>query len=203
MRNYSSKSDYSDEEIIAILKSNQKREVDGMVAYMLKSFRGIVVSIVPNSSDDWEADLNTVLNDSIIALVEMIQKGLYQPKKGKLSTVFYSIAKNKSLNIIRKRKKDKEREEEYALDYSKDKNAENEGEKKLLREENKQLMVNAIKKLDEKCLNILMDFWLEDGIKLKDIAKELKKSEDAIKQKHRRCLKQLKKLFKGKLEDYL
>jgi RNA polymerase sigma factor (sigma-70 family) len=61
-------------------------------------------------------------------------------------------------------------------------------------EENRKKMRDAILRLDKPCQKVLFDYWWE-GKSLKEIAEELGKSHDAAKQKHHRCLEQLRKLL--------
>ncbi len=161
--------DTPDAVIVKKIREGSPKEERDVAAYLLGSFRGMVHSIVIRPGFGSEEDAQDVLNDAVSDLITRMKEGDFVLINTKLSTFFYSIAKNKWLNILRKRSKI------ITLIDLPETEAKTAGENGLLDEilakEQAFLVHNALKHLDDACFGLLYRYWIMD-MKLVDIADE-------------------------------
>lgn len=183
---------HSDLNIIDRIKRGTVKDQHEVAQHFLKSFRGIVHSIVVKPGLGSHEDLQDILNDAVTDLILYIRSDKFEPSETKLSTFFYAIAKNKWLNVIRQRSR-----EPHFTDIPEAMQSESHQpilDELISVEEKKEVKV-ALERLDQSCFDLLYKYWIQD-MKLKDIAAELNVSEEVVKKRHERCRKKLKLYLK-------
>lgn len=179
---------HTDLNIIDRIKRGSVKDQHEVAQHLLKSFRGIVHSIVVKPGLGSHEDLQDILNDAVTDLILYVRSDKFEPSETKLSTFFYAIAKNKWLNVIRQRSR-----EPHFIDIPEA--LQSKSYRPILddlisSEEKKEVKV-ALERLDQSCFNLLYKYWIQD-MKLKDIAAELDVSEEVVKKRHERCRKKLR-----------
>lgn len=182
-----------DDEIVFMLTSASKKTEEEAVKLLLDSFQPVVLQIAGKLSLNRHSavDTDSILHDAVMALVEKVKSGGFDPQKGNLTGLFTGIATN-----LVKQNLDKE--------YSRRKNEQKFAETDLfqedheyaLLEENIERMERAIAKLNSKEQNLLIAYWYKDE-PLKAIADKAGKTAEAIRQYHKRTLDKLRTYFKN------
>lgn len=191
---------HSDEDILRELLSGDRQRGEAVSRYLHQQYRGLVANLVQTGGGNINEDVDDVLDTAATALVLHVRNGTYQPGKAGLSTYFYGIARNTLRNRMRERNARKELlmgelpAELPALTL-------NDVEKRLNSKEVGEKVAAAIRQLDDTCQQVLMQYWLE-GKSMREIAEALEKSEDAVKQRNHRCMKQLREILKYDFENW-
>jgi RNA polymerase sigma factor (sigma-70 family) len=186
----------TDEEVIRRLRSSNRRLVEDATAFLLEQHEPMIHALVRQKGGDNDEDVNPVLHDAVIALVQKVKSGEFDNGRTKLSTYLYAIARNTLNNQLRKRHFETQKLQEHfpLLSF-------NDVEKTMEDKEKKEKIAAAILKLDKPCQKVLFDYWWE-GKSLKEIADEMGKSQDAVKQRHHRCIQRLRDLLENDLKDW-
>ncbi|MBV6428501.1 MAG: hypothetical protein KIPDCIKN_03036 [Haliscomenobacter sp.] len=142
-----------------------------------------------------EHDLQTVLHDAALELLEVIRRGGFDPKRGGLDGLFFVIARNLWLDEIRRRypKMRRETELDENLFYH-NHHSLSPTEMNLINEEDRDRIKKALQQLDPECRELFKKKFF-DGETLRTIAENANSTEDALKQKHKRCKEKLKYLL--------
>ena len=181
--------DNADIAIIKRIRQGSDRDEHEVAQHLLQSFRGMVYAIVMKPGYGNAQDVQDILHDAVSDLILYVRSDKFEANDAKLSTFFYAIARNKWLNVLRKRSKD------ITLDEIPDQMQSRSGQPEILedliRSEERLQVREALKNIDDSCFSILYKYWILD-LKLKDIAKELDISEAVAKKRHERCRKKLK-----------
>lgn len=189
------------EKLVQQLNNGNERAVNEAAVAIRNAAREMVQKVVRLGNGSAE-DVNTVLNDTVTDLITILQKERYEPEKAKLTTLIYSIAKNKWLTILRLRHppsvdRASTELEKHATDPWK-----NPIELHLFSKEERRLVRQAILQLEAEDRILIEKKYLE-GVSLRIIADQLGISEQAVKKRHERCKKKMRQ-FLGKdprLED--
>ena len=185
---------HSDEDIILKIKRGTSKDEHEVVAFLMQSYRGLVHSIVLRPGLGSSEDAQDILNDAISDLLNQVRSETFELHNTRLSTFFYALAKNRWLNVLRKRSRQLifTNVEESELNNGKESEEALTG---LIADEQKNAVHKALRKLENPCFTILYNYWIKD-MKLRDIAVELGVTEEAVKKRHERCRKKLKALLR-------
>ena len=193
-------SSLTDTEIVDYLKSGNQRRVNALTAQLLIQWRGIVVNLVMQYQGDLSLDVAPVLDLALAHFIRNVQSDIYQLNRSAATTYFHSIVRHNLLNRLRRDRAWHARhgnlDELSDLSPSTDEDT----NRLLESEENRKKILGAILKLDKSCQKVLRDYWWGNK-SLKEIAESLDSSWDATKQKHHRCLAQLRKLLDNRPDE--
>lgn len=183
-----------DERLIQQIRSGDPKQLDAAVAVLFAQNRASVAKIVRWGKGS-DSDVQMILHDTIVDLIQLIQNGSYNPALAKINTLFFKIAKNKWLDEIDNRNRYHHRKtalhEKHVLSTTP---LHNPSEEKLIKQEEKEAIVEALAQLGPPCRQLFQMKYLQ-GIPLKTIAETLNESENAIKKRHERCKKKLRKIM--------
>ena len=176
------------------LNSGNERTVNEAAFALREQYKDLVALIVKFRNGTNE-DLNTVLNDTVHSIIEILKKGGYEKEKANLTTLFYSIAKNKWLTTLKDRRSNgKLNRMVRSLSDGSGDPWKNPIELNLFSQEEKERIRWAIRQLKEED-RLLIERKYLDGIPLIVIAEQLGISENAVKKRHERCKRKLKEIF--------
>lgn len=184
----------SDDILIQKIQSVQERELNAAVAELLEQNRNRIAKIIRigGGTDD---DIEMILNDAVLELIAKVQNGSFDPSKAKLSTLLFTIAKNKWLDELKRRYQTNKHE--TTLDESlasPNHTPLNPIEEEIFTLEEREKIARALEQLDATCRE-LFQMKYREGVSLREIAKKLGVKEDAIKKRHERCKEKLKQIF--------
>ncbi len=188
---------FSDDEIIAKLCSKDPNEQKKILLYLDKHWKPMAYSIVVNLGGGDESQAEGAYDEAIIALIRLVCKEKkYDPKKSRLSTLFFSILRRKWWKFWR----DKIRREQKAKDTEAG-HSHNPGpsaEEEMIRREERKAAADILENgMDEICRKIIKGY-LVDGKSLKIISEELGLSYDATKKRSERCKKKFREQWKNR-----
>ena len=183
-----------DKKLIQKILSGDEGQLTAVIASLCEQVWNRVARVVRNGNGQKE-DVQTILDDALIDLIKKVKDGSYDPSIASLSTLLYSIAKNKWLDILKRRYRTNRRETALNEDYSSlNSTKKNTIEEWIFSQEEKERIVQALKQLGAPCRE-LFELHYEAGMSLRTIAERLNISEDAVKQRHKRCKEKLRKIF--------
>jgi len=183
-----------DEHLIRQITSEEEHLINSATAVLCKRGWYVVAKFV-RMGGGTDEDVQSILNDSIIALINIIQKGAYDPEKAKWSTLLRGIAQKKWMDELKSRYQRKNRFTTIDENTSSSiHNEQNPIEEYMFSKEEREKIVWALKQLDPACRELFQMKYMQ-GISLRIIAKKLNISEDAVKKRHERCKKKLRSLF--------
>ena len=163
-----------------------RQDVKGSYAVLYRDYYGMVKHMVINNSGTVE-DSSDIFQDTVIALFEMINRKDFRLKSA-LSTLIYSIARNRWLNKIRELeaiKKFKDFEKHIAIEDEYNP----EIDEKVIR------MQHAVEAMGDPCKSILISFYFLRK-KMQEIADDLNyESHNHAKSQKYKCLQRLKKMM--------
>lgn len=191
---------FTDEDILRGLLSGNRQEEEAASRYLHQLYRGMVIKLVQVSGGNAGDDVEDVLDTAIAVLVQHVRNGTYQSEKSGLQTYFYGIARNTQHNRLRERRS---RKEIYVEELPQDQSllTLNDVEKRMNTKDAHEKVAAAIQELDPICQQVLIQYWLEEK-SMRGIAKGIGMSEDAVKQRNRRCMKKLRGLLKNDFENW-
>lgn len=145
-----------------------------------------------------EADAADTIQETILVFLNLIESGKYR-EEASIKSVLYGINRNLWLTTLRKRKSRENRhgiyeKEQVQVDYD--------VSKSLAEIEGYQLIMALFEKLGEKCKRILTLFYYEN-FSMKEIAEaEEFSSEQVVRNKKFKCMKQLTDQLEGNRNLY-
>lgn len=180
-------SEYSDQELIESLASNDRLKNNQVLKYIYgKYFKMIEQLILKNSGTPEQAA--DIFQDGLIVLYNKAKDPEFELKSA-LSTYLYAICRNLWLKKLRT--KDREIALEDSMLYIADEQASNVAE--LIRTERGDIIADLIDKMGEDCKNILRYFYFEK-LRMKEIMQKMNISSEAVaKNKKSNCMKTLRK----------
>jgi RNA polymerase sigma factor (sigma-70 family) len=177
--------------LLQLLQQKEDRNKKKAFQYLRRSSKKLVYHIVlKNGGSELEAE--NVFEETVEEVFQKILTKEYDQKKASLVTFVSAVAKNKWLYKSRSNNNRRKQERRF-LELQQDNTGRNLNETDFT-EEQFQKMVHALQSLGEPCLSIISQYYLK-GKKLKDVAKELGITEDAVKQRRKRCIEKLKIKF--------
>lgn len=187
----SPKKQYVDQEIINMIRSGGK-DFEMASNHLFQAHLGYISKISQKLNLPLELTKDAY-TDAIVKLIRQIKQGSFQ-QKSKISSYFYSIFHNTSVDYLRKHTSNKIIKADQELhEFS---TVESDLLKQLeTKDDFKHLMVK-INQLGDSCRKILMD-WGYYGYSMEEIAERnhLSNAKSATSMKYK-CLQQLKKIVK-------
>ena len=184
----------SNEEIstpISAIRAGDERGIDKI--YLL--YKPLFISWAAPRFSLSEAELTDCWQDSIIAFYEQVASGKLQTLDVALKTYLFAIGRNKMLHLLRSKKAEIKREQDFAKTYSLDEN-QSQGYTDLedIKEEQEKILQKAMKSLSERNRAVLINRYY-DGLSLEKIQeKEGYNSINAVSATISRAIAILKKI---------
>jgi RNA polymerase sigma factor (sigma-70 family) len=179
---------YTDTELLAAIKS--PISIDGAIKFMYREYYGLLkIYTCQNSGTD--EDAQDIFQEVLVAFINLAQKDKFRGESS-IKTFLYSLNRNIWLNELKKRGRAERRD----TIFEKEKDtvmvdvsyfiAQAEMQKQIL---------TVVEELGETCKKILLAFYYEN-LSMKDILTTLDyESEQAVRNKKCKCLKQLEQLL--------
>ncbi len=185
----------ADEAIIRMLLSGDPGVADKALAELIGRNMDRVEMIVWIGGRHDAHDALSIAHDAAMDLLSLVREGKFDPEKGELDALYYRIARNKWLDELdhRLRRGKYETVFDENLTYTHPKPF-SPVEDQLFWEERKALVHKALLEMGPTCFDLFFRIYFE-GMKLKQLTIELNASEDALKQRHKRCKEKMKKLI--------
>jgi RNA polymerase sigma factor (sigma-70 family) len=188
----------SDDDIVQGLLDGGPAE-DAALRWMYKNLFPMVLRHISTNSGDAD-DAKDVFQDALFVFAEHVKRGRFQ-RRSSIATFLMAIVRNAWHNRLRRRgySEGYVAEMKHVLDAAHEP-APDVPDPGAVEQELAQLVQSLIGQLGEKCREILrLRFW--DGFKMEHIATVLAyKNGQIAKNKHFRCLEELRALLSGNLE---
>lgn len=180
--------------LVGLLSMDSPTQLEKATQYLRLRVHPTVHKIVRIGGGQ-KTDMETVLNDTVMDLIEMIRQGKIDSERAKLDSLIYAIVRNKWMDELKKRYQSQARRQEYAAELERrDTSTVAPVEQLLFSREERQRIVKALQQLKPDDRQLIEWKYLQ-GISLRIIAQRLGISEAAVKQRHLRCKQTLKKLL--------
>lgn len=180
--------------LIEEIRTGEPRHFNAAIHQLYEQNRARVAKIV-RIGGGTEEDVQMILNDAVLVLLRKVQTGDFDPGRAKLSTLLFTIAKFKWLDELKRRYSTNESQVKLNEGVARPQpNLENPIESGIFSQEERQKIRHALQQLDPGCRKLFELKYLQ-GISLRVLAENFGISEDAMKQRHRRCKQRLKRIF--------
>ena len=180
---------FNDQEIISRIRSGGRAREEA-TTYLIEQHQAFIYQIQQKLSLDAE-HAQDAFTDALMALLDHIDRSVFRGDS-KLSTYFYRIFFNKSVDLLRKLTTKRYEHTTYEIPEVPDRSLDL--LQKLSLNETVGQLHGLMDRIGQKCKNILLDwgFW---GFNMQEIAErnELKHADSAKKQKYK-CLQKLMKM---------
>ncbi len=181
---------YTDIELINAIKSSQPADLDSAIRYMYDSYYEMLkVYTCQNSGSD--EDAQDVFQDVLVSFIDVIKKDKFRGEAS-VKTFLYAVNKNIWLNELKKRHKSEKRDivfenqrDEMDLDVS----------HIMVQNETRKQIISIVDLLGEKCKQILLAYYYENLSMKEILITQQYESEQALRNKKSKCLKQLEQLL--------
>lgn len=172
-----------------------KKDHNLAIAQLYEQHYGLLENLVLQNSGT-EDDAADIIQESMLVLVQMITSEKFRGDSS-IKSILYSIAKNKWISEIRKRKSTQSRHESY--DSMDDKISPDVSEA-ITKQENLNYVMSLFGKLGDVCRKILQLYYYEE-LAMKEICEQLEfSSEQVLRNKKYKCLKSLTDSVKASAE---
>jgi RNA polymerase sigma factor (sigma-70 family) len=179
---------YTDNELLAAIKS--PLSVDGAIKFMYREYYELLkIYTCQNSGND--EDAQDIFQEVLVAFINLAQKDKFRGESS-IKTFLYSLNRNIWLNELKKRGRAERRD----TIFEKEKDTEIMDISYFMAQaEMQKQILTVVEELGETCKKILLAFYYEN-LSMKDILTTLDyESEQAVRNKKCKCLKQLEQLL--------
>jgi RNA polymerase sigma factor (sigma-70 family) len=175
---------YTDADIIRDIQSDE--HLERAVAHVYQEYYGLLEKMVLQNSGN-AADAEDVVQEVLIAFVEMVRKDKYQGKAS-VKSFLYTLARNIWISELRKRGSAGRRHEQYESERD---DSQSDISEYLSYQEGQQFIRQLFAQLGEKCQQILSLFYYGD-YSMKEILQQTDyENEQVLRNKKYKCLKTL------------
>ena len=183
----------TDAELVEAISS--KLHVNGALLYLYKRhYHGLERYVLTNQGT--QADAEDLVQEVMVSLVDLIQRGKYRGEAS-IKSLLYTLARNHWVSVLRKRGSDVRREEWFETERGQ---IEEDVSNHLLDLEAQQTLTGVFNRLGEVCQKILRLFYYED-LSMREILLQTDfGSEQALRNKKSKCLKDLTEFVRSKPE---
>jgi RNA polymerase sigma factor (sigma-70 family) len=181
---------YTDTELIEAIKSPHNADLDKAIRYMYDTYYDMLkIYTCQNSGTD--EDAQDVFQEVLVSFIDVVKKDKFRGESS-IKTFLFTMNRNTWLNELKKRGRAEKRE--TIFENQKDSTlmdvshimAENETRKQIL---------SIVDELGEICKQILLAYYYEN-LSMKEILINVEyESEQALRNKKSKCLKQLEQLL--------
>ncbi len=181
---------YTDIELINAIKSPHSVDLDRAIRYMYEAYYDILkIYTCQNSGSD--EDAQDIFQEVLVSFIDVIKKDKFRGEAS-VKTFLYTVNRNLWLNELKKRGRSEKREtifenqrDEKVLDVS----------HIMVQNETRKEIISIVDELGEKCKQILLAYYYEN-LSIKEILiNQQYESEQALRNKKSKCLKQLEQLL--------
>jgi RNA polymerase sigma factor (sigma-70 family) len=181
---------FSDSELIEAIKLSQKTDLDRAIKYMYREYFDML-KIYTCQNNGNEEDAQDVFQEVLVAFIDIVKKDKFRGESS-IKTFLFTINRNIWLNELKKRGKAEKRNVIF----------ENEKDSSLLdvshvitQNETRRQILSIVDELGETCKKILLAVYYEN-LSMKEILENVEyESEQALRNKKSKCLKQLEQLL--------
>lgn len=183
-----------DATILRLLRSGQAADRERAIGILQKKYGEKISSLVKRKAANG-IDPAHVLHDALLDFEKIVISGEFQEDRYGIWPLLHRIAERKAIDAFRREGSRKRHFKDLAGESDGIGPAGDKPDEQLHAKEQRERMAQALLKLDAECRQLLKRYWF-DGIPLKELVEELQApSEDAIKQRHKRCRERLRKIF--------
>jgi RNA polymerase sigma factor (sigma-70 family) len=179
---------YTDTELLAAVKSSIS--IDGAIKFMYREYYGLLkIYTCQNSGTD--EDAQDIFQEVLVAFINLAQKDKFRGESS-VKTFLYALNRNIWLNELKKRGRAERRD----TIFEKEKDTEMMDVSYFIAQaEMQKQILTVVEELGETCKKILLAFYYEN-LSMKEILTTLSyESEQAVRNKKCKCLKQLEQLL--------
>jgi RNA polymerase sigma factor (sigma-70 family) len=181
---------YSDTALIEAIKSTQSSDLDGAIKYMYNEYYEMLkIYTCQNSGID--EDAQDVFQEVLISFIDVVKKDKFRGESS-IKTFLYTVNRNIWLNELKKRGRAEKRD--TIFENQKDTTLVDVSQTMAQNETRKQIL-SIVDELGEICKKILLAVYYEN-LSMKEILVNVEyESEQALRNKKSKCLKQLEQLL--------
>ncbi len=179
---------YTDIELLAAIKSHTG--IDAAIKFMYREYYELLkIYTCQNSGSD--EDAQDIFQEVLVVFIELVQKDKFRGESS-IKTFLYSLNRNIWLNELKKRGRAEKRD----MIFEKQKDTETMDVSHFItKTEMQHQILKIVEGLGETCKKILLAFYYEN-LSMKEILTTLDyESEQAVRNKKCKCLKQLEQLL--------
>jgi RNA polymerase sigma factor (sigma-70 family) len=181
---------YSDTELVDAIKSANKTALDKAIRYMYEEYYDLLkIYTCQNSGTD--EDAQDIFQEVLVSFIDVVKKEKFRGEAS-VKTFLYTINRNLWLNELKKRGRTEKREtifenqkDEVDLDVS----------KIMVQNETRKQILNIVEELGQICKQILLAYYYENLSMKEILVHHNYESEQALRNKKSKCLKQLEQLL--------
>ncbi len=179
---------YTDTELLAAIKS--PTSIDGAIKFMYREYYELLkIYTCQNSGTD--EDAQDIFQEVLVAFINLAQKDKFRGESS-IKTFLYALNRNIWLNELKKRGRAEKRD--TIFEKEKD-TAMMDVSYFMAQAEMQKQILTIVEELGETCKKILLAFYYEN-LSMKEILTTLNyESEQAVRNKKCKCLKQLEQLL--------
>jgi RNA polymerase sigma factor (sigma-70 family) len=181
---------YSDTELIEAIKSPQKSDVDMAIKYLYREYYDMLKIYTCQNSGN-EEDAQDVFQEVLVAFIGIVKNDKFRGESS-IKTFLFTINRNIWLNELKKRGKAEKRN--MVFENEKDSSLSDISHVITQNETRKQIL-SIVDELGEICKKILLAVYYEN-LSMKEILATVDyETEQALRNKKSKCLKQLEQLL--------
>lgn len=175
---------FSDGELLAAIRT--KASLNDAIRRLYRDYFAMARGyIIKNSGQP--ADAEDIFQEVLVSFIDIVQQNKFR-EESSVRTFLYSLVRHTWLNELKKRGAISLRDEKYSLSAE---SLEADASRVMSRRESMNLLMKTIDRLGDSCKKILLAFYFEKQ-PVREILETLHyESEQAIRNKKYKCLKQL------------
>jgi RNA polymerase sigma factor (sigma-70 family) len=179
---------YTDAELIEAIKS--PKTIDAAIKFLYREYyEQLRIYTCQNSGS--VADAQDMFQDVVVAFIELAQRDKFRGESS-IKTFLFSMNRNMWLNELKKRGNAEKRNTAFEMGKE---NADMDISHLIVQNESRKQILAVVNELGETCKKILLAFYYEN-LPMKEILTNLHyESEQAVRNKKCKCLKQLEQLL--------
>lgn len=185
----------------ALLHALQSEEgLEGGVRTLYREHYKVVRAYVLKNSGQ-EADSEDIFQEVVVTFIDLVRQGKFR-EESSVSTFLYSLARHAWLNQLKKKGRDRIREEKYEGDREKE---DRHAAQVMKDSEAMKVLMGVVHRLGDTCKKILIGFYFEKKSMKELLGVVNYDNEQIIRNKKYKCLKQLEEWVSGDptLADHL
>lgn len=179
----------SDSELVLALQQEGRVRDEAIRSLYRQYYSGLTQFVLSNGGNEQDAD--DIFQETVVSFIELVRAGKFR-QEASVKTLVYTINRNTWYTEITKRGRQQTRNRLYVAGNE---DAERTVTDHISGREARNTIMNVLGRLGETCKQVLLLFYYENLPMKEILAKTSYESEQAVRNKKYKCLKQLEQLM--------